>query len=69
MRVAPAVIGQVVSRLPLLLRKRHLNITQMPLFQTYFEAKFITIAQTSGCLIVLYYNNLNEKESVSIVPG
>ena len=26
------------------------------------------IEQTSGCLIVLYYNNLNDKESVSIVP-
>jgi site-specific DNA recombinase len=29
----------------------------------------LTTGQTLGCLIVLYYNNLNDKESVSIVPG
>ena len=31
-------------------------------------SRVLTIEQTSGCLIVLYYNNLNDKESVSIVP-
>jgi len=27
------------------------------------------IEQTSGCLIQLYYNNLDDKEAVSIVPA
>jgi len=27
-----------------------------------------TTEQTSGCLIVVYYNYLSDKESVSIVP-
>jgi len=28
----------------------------------------ITIEQTSGCLIVLYYNNSSGKESIRILP-
>ena len=28
----------------------------------------VTTARTWGCLIVLYYNNLDDKESVSIIP-
>jgi len=33
------------------------------------ELALPTTEQTWGCLIVLYYNNLNGKESISIVPG
>lgn len=44
----------------------------LPFYHTYdyFKAKrYVCIMpQSSGCLIIVHYNNLDDKESVSIVP-
>ncbi len=36
--------------------------------QGIIPVDLVTTAQTSGCLIVLYYNNSSGKESISILP-
>jgi len=34
----------------------------------YYGQLLANIELTSGCLLVLYYDNLDDKESVSIIP-
>ena len=40
-----------------------------PLGNNVNDGTTITIEQTSGCFIVLYYDNSNGKEAISILPN
>ena len=45
--------------------KRRLAFTPDASFLMFSKLKFITTAQTSVCLIVLYYDEASQKESIT----